>query len=39
VLNNPAGVLTSPQFESDRQSIVDQTLNIVQAAGEAVPNA
>jgi pyrrolidone-carboxylate peptidase len=39
VLDNPAGVLTSPQFESARQSIVDQTVNIVQAAGEAVPNA
>ena len=38
VLNNPAGVLTDAQFESDRQSIVDQTVNIVQAAGEAVPN-
>ena len=38
VLNNPAGVLTSAQFESDRKWIVDQTVNIVQAAGEAVPN-
>ncbi|HEX4220831.1 MAG TPA: hypothetical protein VHZ97_00565 [Pseudonocardiaceae bacterium] len=38
VLNNPSGVLTSPQFESDRRSIVDQTVNIVQAAGQAVPN-
>ncbi|HEY4019243.1 MAG TPA: hypothetical protein VGM75_11185 [Pseudonocardiaceae bacterium] len=36
VLNNPSGVLTSPQFESDRQSIVDQTVNIVRAAGAAV---
>ncbi len=35
VLNNPTGVLTSPQFESDRQSIVEQTVNIVQAAAEA----
>lgn len=38
VLNNPAGVLTSPQFETDRQSIVDQTVKIVRVAGEAVPN-
>lgn len=38
VLNNPAGVLTSPQFESDRKAIVDQTVNIVLAAGAAVPN-
>jgi pyrrolidone-carboxylate peptidase len=38
VLNNPSGVLTSPQFESDRQSIVEQTVHIVQAAGAAVPN-
>jgi pyrrolidone-carboxylate peptidase len=37
VLNNPAGVLTSPQFESDRQSIVDQAVNLVQVAAEAVP--
>jgi pyrrolidone-carboxylate peptidase len=38
VLNNPAGVLTNAQFESDRKSIVDQTVNIVQAAGAAVLN-
>ena len=36
VLNNPAGVLSSTQFDTDRQSIVDQTVNIVEAAGEAV---
>ncbi|HWC78779.1 MAG TPA: hypothetical protein VG756_02330 [Pseudonocardiaceae bacterium] len=39
VLTNPSGVLTSAQFETDRQTIVDQTVNIVQAAGSAVPNA
>jgi pyrrolidone-carboxylate peptidase len=39
VLNNPAGVLTSAQFEADRKSIVDQTVNIVLAAGNAVPDA
>lgn len=39
VLNNPLGVLTSAQFESDRQSIVDQTVNIVLAAAEAVPGS
>ena len=38
VLNNPAGVLTSAQFEADRTSIVDQTVNIVRAAGAAVPD-
>jgi pyrrolidone-carboxylate peptidase len=37
VLNNPSGVLTSTQFEADRQSIVDQTVNLVQTAAEAVP--
>jgi pyrrolidone-carboxylate peptidase len=38
VLNNPVGVLTNAQFESDRAAIVGQAVNIVQAAGEAVPN-
>ncbi len=37
VLNNPSGVLTSAQFESDRQAIVDQTVNLVQVAAESVP--
>jgi pyrrolidone-carboxylate peptidase len=36
VLNNPPGVLTSPQFDADRQSIVEQTVNLVRAAGTAV---
>lgn len=36
VLNNPAGVLTDAQFESDRQSIVDQAVNLVSAAAQAV---
>lgn len=39
VLTNPAGVLTSPRFEQDRESIVDQTVDLVLAAGQAVPGS